>query len=477
MELTPVICSLSCQSLYACGSFFVNLFISDFIFIEVADVMNMFESFGMWIYFTPLLAIWGIIIALRFKKQKDAFTARDEAVRTGMTDPASLHPVINPNRCLGCGSCVNACPEQAHHQVLGIIADKSQLINPANCIGHGACKTACPADAITLVFGTERRGVDIPMVSPTFETNVPGIFIAGELGGMGLIRNAIEQGRQAIESIRKKEGIGRGPHLDVVIVGAGPAGFSASLGAMQHNLRCVTVEQDSLGGTVLQYPRGKLVMTAPVELPKFGKVYFKEIIKEELLEFWQGVEKKTRVKLNYEERVEEITRNGHGFEVKTTRDTYHTRTVLLAIGRRGTPRKLGVPGEALPKVVYRFIDPEQYRGQHVLVVGGGDSALEAVTSLVEEPGTFATISYRGEAFTRAKEKNRQKVKKAEEAGRLKVLMKSNVKKIIDRLVQIDYEGKLINIKNNAVIINAGGILPTNFLKKTGITVDTKYGTP
>lgn len=435
--------------------------------------MTTLEPFGIWIYLTLLLAIWGLYIGLRIQKEKHALATRDEAVRAGMTEPPSLHPVINPNRCIGCGACINACPE---HQVLGLIAGKAQLIGPGNCIGHGACKTACPTDAITLVFGTETRGVDIPVVSPTFETNVPGIFIAGELGGMGLIRNAIEQGRQAIESIRKLDRIGRGPHLDVLIVGGGPAGFSASLGAMQHRLRYVTVEQDSLGGTVFHYPRRKLVMTAPAELPIVGKVKFRETTKEELLEFWQRVERQTRVKINYKERVTEITKNGHGFKVKTSRDTYHTRAILLAIGRMGTPRKLGVPGEDHPKVVYRLIDTEQYRGQHVLVVGGGDSALEAAASISEEPDTVVTLSYRADAFTRAKEKNRQKVKRAEAVG-LKVLMKAEVKKITDRHVQIDQEGKLMDIRNDAVIICAGGILPIDFLKKIGITCETKYGTP
>lgn len=433
-------------------------------------------SVGIWIYLVPLFLVWGLFIGLKARKKRIAVRARDDALKAGLVEPASLHPVINHNRCLGCGSCVEACPEQPGHQVLGLIGEKSHLINPTNCIGHGACQKACPVDAITLVFGTERRGVDIPMVSPSFETNVPGIFIAGELGGMGLIRNAIEQGRQAMESITRLDGIGEGSMLDVLIIGAGPAGFSASLNAMQNKLRFETVEQDSLGGTVFNFPRGKIVMTAPVDLPMVGRVKFTETTKEELLEFWQKVERDTGLKINYKERVESVTRKAQGFEVKTTRTTYQTRTVLLSIGRRGTPRKLDVPGEELPKVVYRLIDPEQYRTHRVLVVGGGDSALEAAISIAEEPGTNVTISYRGDAFSRAKEKNRRMVKEAEEAGRLKVLLNSNIKLIKKRSVEIDESGKTIELENDDVIVNAGGILPTAFLKKVGINVETRYGT-
>lgn len=432
---------------------------------------------SIWVYVIPALLIWGIYTGLRVSRQWRYSSIRDEALRAGLTEPASLHPLINPNRCTGCGSCVNACPEQPGHQVLGIINGKSNLINPTDCIGHGACKTACPQEAITLVFGTERRGVDIPVVNPNFETDVPGMFIAGELGGMGLIRNAIEQGRQALESIRRLSGMGRGDGYDVVIVGAGPAGFSATLAAAQHGLRYATVEQDSLGGTVFSYPRGKLVMTSPVELPMAGKMKFTETTKEELLDFWEGVERKTGVKINYKERVEEIIKNGSGFIVKTKKGTYRSRAVLLTIGRRGTPRKLGVPGEDLPKLVYRLIDPEQYRGMNVLVVGGGDSALEAAVSIANEPGTKVTLSYRSEAFSRAKDKNRKKVKEAESAGKLNVLLKSNVVEIKEDTVVIEHRGKKVELDNNAVIVCAGGILPTEFLKKIGIRVETKYGTP
>jgi thioredoxin reductase (NADPH) len=437
--------------------------------------MDKFFQPGMLIYLVPIFLIWGIHLGCRRLRNRRSVAVRDRAIRDGMTEPASLHPIINHNRCIGCGSCVKACPEHPGHHVLGLIGEKSNLINPTDCIGHGACLTACPADAVTLVFGTETRGVDIPLVNPNFETDVPGIFIAGELGGMGLIRNAIEQGRQAIENISKMDGAGKADMLDVLIVGAGPAGFSATLSAMEHKLKARTVEQDSLGGTVFQYPRGKIVMTAPVKLPLVGNVKFKETTKEELLSFWQGVERDKKVKINYQERVETIKAANGGFEVKTTKESYKVGAVLLTIGRRGTPRKLGVPGEELPKVVYRLIDPEQYRGKRVLVVGGGDSALEAATSIANEPDTKVTLSYRSEAFSRAKQKNRELIKKASDDGIIDLLMKSNVKSIEKGSVEIEHNGKLSKIDNDEVIISAGGILPTAFLRDIGISVETKYG--
>ncbi len=428
------------------------------------------------VYAIPALLIWTLYLGMRKKAQKQNQKLHQEVREAGLTEPASLHPIVDPSRCIGCASCVLACPESGH-KVLGLIEGKMALINPTHCIGHGACKAACPVDAISLVFGTARRGVDIPFVSPAFETNVPGIFIAGELGGMGLIRNAIEQGKQAMDSIRKLDGLKQHDlPLDVLIIGAGPAGIAASLAAMQHKLRFRTVEQDSLGGTVFGFPRGKIVMTAPADLPIVGKVSFTETTKEKLLEFWQDIVDRTGLEIGFRERVETVTRAGDGFVVKTTRDSYQARTVLLAIGRRGTPRKLGVEGEDQEKVVYRLLDPEQYRGMQVLVVGGGDSALEAATSIAGEAGTTVTLSYRSEAFGRAKAKNRDKVAAMAEAGRLKLLMKSNVKSIGKDNVIIDQDGELHDIPNQAVIVCAGGILPTPFLKEIGIEVETKYGT-
>ena len=423
-------------------------------------------------YVVPLAVVWAVYVPTRKRLEVRAVEKLSAASEAGLLEPASLHPVIDPAKCIGCGSCIRVCHEG---EILGLIDGKSELVEPSLCIGHGACKDVCPANAITLVFGTERRGVDIPNVAPDFQTNVPGIFIAGELGGMGLVRNAIEQGRQAIDSVRNMKGSRQPDVLDVVIVGCGPGGFSASLAALQHKLRFVTLEQDTLGGTVAHFPRGKLVMTQPFTLPLAGTFDFGELSKEELMDFFADIARKTKLKINESERVELVTRVNDVFEVKSTRGTYRTRAVLLTIGRRGTPRTLDVPGEDQSKVVYRMIDPEQYRGQHVLVVGGGDSALEAACAIAEQPGATVDLSYRGSSFNRAKLKNRERVAEVQAAGRLGVALSSTVKRIGVSDVEIEWGGKTYAIDNDAVIVCVGGILPTPFLERMGIEVETKYG--
>jgi thioredoxin reductase/NAD-dependent dihydropyrimidine dehydrogenase PreA subunit len=427
--------------------------------------------YGTFIYLLPLIAVMFFYMLNRRRKESTAVTLLKEMQEAGLTEPSSLHPVIDPRRCLGAQTCISACPEGA----IGIIRGKAVLINATHCIGHGACLPACPHGAISLVFGTEKRGMDIPQVNPNFETNVPGIFIAGELGGMGLIRKAATQGSQAIESISKLKG-GSAPY-DVVIVGAGPAGLSAGLGAMEKKLRFVILEQEvSLGGSIFQYPRNKIAMTAPVKLPIIGLVKMGEISKEALLEFWHGVLAKTGLKINLSERMETITKTDKGFIVKSNKQSYETRAVLLSIGRRGTPRKLGVPGEDLPKVVYSLIDPEQYRDKHVLVVGGGDSALEAAIAIAEQPGTTVALSYRSDAFGRGKPKNRDRLQALDAEGKIRVMLKSTVKLVDPESVHLSHNGETVILPNDGIIVCAGGILPTPFLKEIGVMVETKFGT-
>jgi len=437
-------------------------------------MLNNLGDMAAWlVYVLPIT-----LIVLVYSRRHRSRTAADAAAlresrEAGLTEPASLHPVIDPSVCIGCGACTTVCPEMPEHRVLGLVEGKAALVSPTDCIGHGACQAACPVGAISLVFGSERRGVEIPHINPDFETNVPRIFIAGELGGMGLIRNAIEQGRQAMANIASS--LKAGSPLDVLIVGAGPAGISASLAAMEQGLSYVTVEQDSLGGTVAHFPRGKLVMTNPATLPIVGKFRFREISKESLLEFWTGVQDQTGLAIRFLERVESIEPLPAGFVVRTTKAVYHPQAILLAMGRRGTPRFLDVPGEELSKVSYRLVDPEQYEGQAVLVVGGGDSALEAAVSLSEIAGTRVTLSYRSDAFTRAKAKNRAAAERAAAEGRLDIFLGSRVVRIDPDQVELAHNGQTLLIENDAVIINVGRILPTGLPESIGIGGTTKAG--
>lgn len=423
-------------------------------------------------YALPLAAIvWAYVHRRRRREESDARVWR-QATESGLTEPRSLHPVVDPALCMGAGGCVSAC----HEHALGIVGGKAMLVNPSACIGLGNCAAACPVEAIKLVFGTERAGVDIPYVNSTLESNVSGIFIAGELAGRGLIHAAAEQGWRAMESIvnrRAKDG-----ELDVVIVGAGPAGLTAGLAAMHNKLKFIMLEQEnSLGGTVYHYPRHKIVLTRPVSFPFMPRLRSGEISKEELLAFWQDVVERAGLPVQYGQRVERIVPHDRGgFEVRTAHAVaYRARSVLLALGLSGTPRKLGVPGEQLPKVVYRLVDAEQYREKRVLVVGGGDAAVEAAASIAREPQAEVTLCYRGQAFGRVKEKNRQLLEQLQRDGRLAVMLRSRVTRIADREVMIKRDAEVVALKNDAVIVCAGGTLPAPMLREAGIIVKTKFG--
>lgn len=422
------------------------------------------------LYAVPVIAALVVYMARRRVRESLDAQRHRESVAKGMNEPVSLHPVFDPGRCIGSGACASACPEQA----IGMINGSPQLVNASSCIGHGACLKACPTGAINLVFGTERRGVDIPQVDPHFETNVPGIFIAGELGGMGLIHKAVEQGKQAIRRIAERQA--DADMLHVVIVGAGPAGLSASLFAKEKQLRFVTLEQEaSLGGTVYHFPRNKIAMTSPMQLPGVGRVKLGDVSKESLLDFWQRTMGEAGLKVSFRERVLSVERDTRGFLVKTGVRSYLARNILLAIGRRGTPRRLDVPGEEQPKVVYRLMDAEQYRGQHVLVVGGGDSAIEAAVAVAAQMGTAVSLSYRGQAFNRIKPGNRDRLQAAESKGRVRVLMQSEVVEIKRDQVVLKRGERSFALRNDAVIVCAGGLIPMQFLRDVGVMVQTHHG--
>ncbi|MBA4054938.1 MAG: 4Fe-4S ferredoxin [Marivirga sp.] len=421
-----------------------------------------------------LLCAMVIYFYLRKEKKKSIQTRQKVTIAKaeGLFEPVSLHPYIDLNICIGSAACVAACPEK---DILGLIDGKATVINASNCVGHGACFHACPVEAISLRIGTEKRGVELPHVNQNFESNVEGIYIAGELGGMGLIKNSVEQGQQAIESISKRKRRVSADVLDVVIVGAGPAGISASLTAKKNGLNSVTIEQDSLGGTVYTFPRAKVVMTSPMDLPLFGKLKLTDTSKDALLELWIKVLAENKIKIRENCKINEIIPQQDGtFKLTTnTDDVYRSNNVLLAIGRRGSPRKLNIIGENLPKVAYRLLEPERIINKKVIVVGGGDSAIESALLLKDQ--NSVTISYRSKQFSRLKPKNKENVERAVSEGSIKVLFNSDLVSINETSVMIKVAERISTIENDLVYIFAGGELPGQFLKNAGIEITKKFG--
>ena len=416
-----------------------------------------------------------IAIYLLLQKRESRIVEAKIAIakEEGRYEPITLHPVIDINSCIKSGACITACPEK---DIIGIKDGKATIINASRCIGHGVCFHACPVQAITLFIGTESRGVDLPHVDHSFETNIPGVYIAGELGGMGLIKNSVEQGRQAVENLTKKIDRNVLAEYDLVIAGAGPAGVSASLAAKKNNLKAVTLEQHTLGGTVITFPRSKIVMTSPMDLPLHGKVKLYETSKLELLKLWTEVLEKNEIDIRENTKIESILPVEKSFIVRSQNgEEYTARKVLLAIGRSGSPRKLDIPGEMSTKVAYRLLEPELIKGKNIVIVGGGDSAIESALLLADQ--NTVTLSYRGEAFGRLKAKNSEKIGEAIKEKRIHLLLRSNLTLIEDHQVKIKMaEAQTeLTVINDLVYIFAGGELPVQFLENIGIRITKKFG--
>ena len=409
----------------------------------------------------------------RDHKRKES-EAREKAERGSVFSdgPRAQHPRIHSDMCIGCGACVTACPEG---DVLALIDGKATIVNAHKCIGHALCAEECPVGAITMAMAKPSSGADMPMISPEYETSVPDLFIAGELGGLALIKNAVNQGRDCIDVIAQR--LRSSVHApvdssvwDVIIVGAGPAGISASLRAAEHGLRALTLERETVGGTVSKYPRQKLVMTSPVEFPLHGRFSKTTLSKEDLLAFWEKIMARTDLNIRTGEGVESVQRDAAGvFHIRSSNPAeYRSRAVVLAMGRAGTPRKLGVRGEELPHVLYRLIEADHYAGENILIVGGGDSAVEAAMGLAHQPGNTVTLSYRRNEFSRLKDRNARRIAEQIASGKIEVLFNSTPVEFRVGSVVIDIAGEPRELPNDFVWIFAGGSSPSEFLKSAGI---------
>jgi thioredoxin reductase len=293
---------------------------------------------------------------------------------------------------------------------------------------------------------------------------------------MGLIKNAVAQGKQATENILKTIKKNHKATYDLIIIGAGPAGISASLTAKKHGLNSLLLEQDTLGGTVFTFPRKKIIMTSPMDLPLYGKIKLYETTKSELLDLWQSVLKKNSIVVQENSKVDSIVSEDEIFKVTTLKgEQLSAACILLAIGRRGTPRKLNIPGEMKEKVAYRLLEPEIISGKEIIVVGGGDSAIESALLLADQ--NHVILSYRNDVFNRIKPLNSTALNKSVNEGKIEVKLSSNLLSIEDDHIVLSSgkEGEKFIIKNDLVYIFAGGELPTQFLEKTGIRIEKKFG--
>jgi putative YpdA family bacillithiol system oxidoreductase len=386
--------------------------------------------------------------------------------------PRILVHDINDDRCTGCDACVAVCPTN----VLDLVSNKSRVLRFQDCIQCEACMFACPTEALVMFpEGAVPPPLKVPEIDENFQTAVPGQYLIGEVAGKPLVKNAANLGRVVVEHMlqtgMRPGALGGGQNIvDVAIVGSGPGGLSAALSCIQKGLSYVVLEKEQeIASTISRYPKGKLVMAEPYDSVNLSLLPVFDSSKEQLIPIWKELLERVRLRVNQGESVETVTKQGDGtFEIRSTVASYRAQRVVLSIGTRGKPRTLQVPGENLPKIFSLLEDPDMWQAKNVLVVGGGDSAVEAALAL-SDSGAKVTVSYRGKGFNRAAPKNKQTIENYAAEGRIKVKLGSQVLQFDHESVTLALaDGSQKRYPNDGAFVLIGADPPVQWLEKMGV---------
>lgn len=377
---------------------------------------------------------------------------------------------INDDRCIGCEACIDACPTE----VLDLVDHKVKVARFGDCVQCEQCANACPTQALVMYReGTTPRMLTVPELDDHFQTAVPGQYLIGEVAGKPLVKNAANLGRAVIEQIARdlagRPSVAKDV-LEVVIVGSGPGGLSAGLTCLKRKMSFLVLEKEHvISSTVSRYPKGKHFMAEPCSAQNVSFLPVFDATKEDLVAAWQKVVDEVKMPIRLGEAVDKVIRGDDGiFQVKTTVGTYKARTVVLATGLRGKPRLLAVPGANLEKVAALLDDPVEFAGQDVLVVGGGDSAVEGAMSLVDA-GARVTLSYRGDGFKRCKQGNQKRLAELVASQRVTLHLESNVTKFTEGEVSLKLkDGQVVTQPNQRAFVLIGADTPVAWLEANNV---------
>ncbi len=428
-----------------------------------------------WLAFPALASALSLVI-LRARRKRLAMSAPELAPTTTL-GKARL-PQINTSTCVGCYACVDACP----FDVLEIQKYVAVVVRPADCCGVILCEQACPNGALQMAEGEPIESH--PNVDAHLESvDAPRIFLAGDLTGLPLIKNAIAQGTRVIDRIADSlpdasRSSGK-EKVDVAIIGSGPAGLSAALRAIDRGLSYVVLEQATMAASIQSFPRNKLVFDQPLQLPVVGDLWLREATKEELLVQWTRIARQRRIDIREHHRVVSFDRASEKIVVHAMHEgapkMFEASYVVLATGRRGTPRKLDAPiaPDAIASVSYSLADARTFAGKEIVIVGLGDSAMEAAIALCRQPDCKVTISYRGDDFERGKARNVSELKSLVARGKIRLELGSTVRRVDHRQLTLavrgDVHGKPKILPFDALLVLIGGTPSSALLSAAGVT--------